>query len=198
MGNYKRFVIYFLVFNLCFFLDYLHPKFQNNKGFASEYNQVLTECYPFYRQIETNAQSFNNTVDKLRQKCADIRAYKSSLNFRLQRYKQFESALINQLNEHQLELYVELFDSLADINSAKIKLYNMKLRNSLDPEQNDLLSNLFMELGEISRLKIELNKRIRDFENRKAMLMKGLRLLFSDDSASYEILKFTLEQDLSY
>jgi hypothetical protein len=149
------------------------------------------------RRIEQQFKALEDALSNLRKECSDLRKYKTNLNNLWQKNKQDEADLLIQLNERQLELYSEWYDSLKKDNLSKQMLYTEKLANSLNEKQKDLWRILFLNQSDYVNWVSDFQKWSKDFENRKNALLNYVRLM-GGDSQSNDIFILLIEKDLTY
>ena len=149
------------------------------------------------KQNKKTIELFDKTLTNLRKESSDLKKYKKFLANNWQKYKQDEAGFLIQLNQLQLEFYSEWFDSLQEDNQPKQMLCTKKLTNSLNVKQNAQLSNPYIKWLEHISWVTDFQKKNNEFQNKKNDLLQFLKLTL-DDPNMYEIMKLSIENELSY
>ena len=166
-----------------------------------ETQEFLNESYRITEQekeqIKKEFEAFENALANLRKECSDLKEYKTLLTDNWQQYKQDEAEFLGQLNQRQLEVYSEWYDSLKRDNLSRTVLYTTKLANSLDEKQKVLWGGLYMKRLEHNKWLTDFQKRSNEFEGRKNVLFNYIRMRISDPEL-FEIYRWAHEKDLVY
>ena len=170
------------------------PPKDETQELIDEYDKLLEQ----QKKINEKAiKDFESALANLRKDCSVLREYKTFINDNWQTYKRDETDFLLQLNERQLELYSEWYDSLKGDNQPKQVLYTKKLANSLNEKQKASWGNLYIKLSQHVDWVSDFQKRSNDFENKKNALLNYVRVLFNDPQF-FEIFKLNIERDLAH
>jgi hypothetical protein len=182
-----------------FFLSFIYcstpPPQKNETQEILEVSDRQTEQET--EKIKKEYEEFENALENLRKECFDLREYKKLITENWHQYKQVESKFLGQLNQRQLEVYSEWYDSLKSDNLSRAVLYTKKLSNSLNEKQKALWVDLYRRSLEHNKWVTDFQKRGNEFQNRKNALFNYIRMRINDPEL-FEIYRWANEQYLVY
>jgi hypothetical protein len=133
----------------------------------------------YFKQLKAN-------LENLDKGCNELRAFRSRLDGRIQKFKKEEAAFLLVLNDEQLGLYAVWYETLSKNNTSPMLVFAQRLLESLDENKKPQFRQLYASYRETSQLAQSFNQKSKEFEKKKSYYLNPLKRQFPKNYANIE------------